>query len=109
MLAVLGVALLCLAALWFAAILPVYRRPVPPRWATLPLIAELMTVGILSVGVFGLAFLVQFALSADLRRLGLADGLLDGVLILAVLALATLLWRRLRARGLHPPGATPAA
>ena len=109
MLAVLGVSLLCLAALWFAAILPIYRRPAPPRWANVPLVAELMTVGILSVGVFGLAFLVQFALTADLRHLGLVAGLVDVALIVAVLAIAALLWRRLRTAHDVPGGTTPAA
>jgi ABC-type phosphate transport system permease subunit len=92
--AVLGVSLLSLAALWFAAILPVYRRPAPPRWATIALVAELMTVGILSVGVFGLAFLVQFALTAATQGFSL----LDGALVLAVVVGAGLLWRRLPAR-----------
>ncbi len=103
--AVLGVTLLSLAVIWFAAILPVYRRPAPPRWATMPLIAELMTVGILGVGVFGVAFLIEFAVTADLRGFSLVDG----ALILAVLAIAVVLWRRMRGTPSAPTGAAPAA
>jgi hypothetical protein len=92
--AALGISLLCVAALWFAALLSVYRRPVPPRWARSGFVAELMTVGVLGVGVFGVAFLIQFALTAGAGGFGVWDG----VLIIAALAGTVLLWRRVTGR-----------
>ena len=100
--AVLGVVLLCVAALWFAALLSAYRRPVRPRWARIEFIAELMTVGVLGIGAFGVAFLIQFALTAGAGGFGVWDG----VLIVAVLAATALLWRRASPR---PGGAADTA
>jgi hypothetical protein len=104
--AVLGVSLLCLAALGLRAAVSVYRRPAPPRWATVSLISELITVGILAVGVFGVAFVVQFVARDGIGGIGR----LEGVLVLAALAVTVFLWRLPRARGAAagvPPASPP--
>ena len=94
MTAVLGLSLLCLAVLWFAAIMALLRRPVPPRWTQVDLIAELMTVAILATGVFGVGMLFEFAATGGLQRLSLVEH----ALLLAVAAAAALLGWRLFAR-----------
>jgi hypothetical protein len=94
MTAVLGLSLLCLAVLWFAAIMSVLRRPKPPRWTRIELTAELMIVAILAVGVFGVGFLFDFAATGGLQRLTLVED----ALLLAVAAGAVLLGWRLFAR-----------
>ena len=104
--AVLGVVFLCVAWLGLNAALALYRRPVPPRWATASLAAELITVGILGIGVFGFALLVELAVTADYGSIGV----LEGVLIVAALAATVFLTRRPRrsrtAGDIAAPGAS---
>ena len=97
----LGILLLGAAVLALMILTPLFRRPMPPRWTTMSLVSELVTVGI----VAGLA------LGGILTGVGLIDlvqhgiGLVHLALFAGVIVLLAIAWRWVRGRSAAGPGA----
>jgi choline-glycine betaine transporter len=83
-----------IALLTLAAVTPLFRSDNPPRWTTRGWVGELVTLGIvctlaIGVGYLGAGAIDAFQTGADYLDLGL---------LVVVLLVLVVLWRRLNAR-----------
>ena len=83
-----------IALLTLAAVAPVFRSDDPPRWATYGWVGELVTLAIVCTMALGLGYLGAGAI--DAYQTG-AD-YLDLGLLVVVLLVSVVLWRRLNPR-----------
>jgi hypothetical protein len=97
----LGILLLGAAVLALMVLTPVLRRPVPPRWTTMSLVAELITVGI--VAGLALGGILTGVGVIDLMQHGI--GLVHLALFIGASVLLAVVWRWVRGRPSAGPGA----
>lgn len=92
--AVVGTLLIVVAALGFAVVMLVSRRPNPAAWSQHTLTHEIASISIVSLGGFGVAFVIQSI--SDLQQKPLtATHVITIALMLAVFAAV---WVRLKVR-----------
>ena len=97
----LGILSFGAAVLALMVLAPILRRPVPPRWTNLNLLAELITVAIVAGLAFGLV--LTGAGVVDLVEHGI--GLVHLAMFGAVVVLLVIAWRWVRGRPAAGPGA----
>jgi hypothetical protein len=105
---VVGALLLAAATLLFGWALVEYRRPKPGRWARSESLAIVILLTALSLLTFGLGDLTRFVISFDELRLGLLQGILIAVIVVATAIGIRALrahWRRLVTSDLRTVGA----
>jgi hypothetical protein len=94
----LGILLFGVGALALMILTPVFRRPAPPRWTSVSLVSELVTVGIVAgIAVGGI---LTGAAVIDLVQHGI--GVVHLALFGGVIVLLAIVWRWVRGRAAGP-------
>jgi len=94
MYAVVGTLFLALGVLVFSIVMLASRKPNPPAWTTYTLTHEVVAIGSVSLGGFGIAFVAESA--ASLKQQPLTT--IHFMLIASILVVFAFVWMRLKVR-----------
>ena len=89
MLAVYGLLVMAVSVLMFTYAVLAFRRPMPPKWTTLPTMEATVTIGFTGAVAFGFGVLIKHLLGGKAQTFGM----IEGILVAAILVGFVVCWR----------------
>lgn len=89
MLAVYGLLVMAVSVLLFTYAVLAFRRPMPPKWTTLPTMEATVTIGFTGAVAFGFGVLIKHLLGGKAQTFGM----IEGILVAAILVGFVVCWR----------------